>query len=432
MGAERLCGLALPTASGRGAPTRRAARDPGHGGRRRGRAAPPGPRADGLERLAGRAAARDLPERAPLPHREARAPPGPESAACRAAPGSPGGPRGAGAARGPATAEPTRRSPGVGRPPLPAESRGIPTVRWEQRRVTLLRALLVMGETADPRARPLRRARPRRREGRGRSAAGSRSSRPTGIVAAFGLEPVEDAPRRAAHAAMAILQGDAARPDRGRGRRHPARRSRRRGGRRAGERDGGDGAREQAGELGALGALVAQAEPNSIVVSEAAVPFLEPRFDLPAGRGRPGAAGPDLSPRRRRALALEPRRRLAPLRRPRPASSSCPAEPVRGGRPRARARSWASSARRGIGKTRLVTEFRRALGSDGICLEAHCLSYGTADPVPAAPRRSCRSACALQDGTRPRRWPPRSRDRLGAVGPPRPRPVPPSAPPPRE
>jgi class 3 adenylate cyclase len=27
---------------------------------------------------------------------------------------------------------------------------------------------------------------------------------PTGIVAAFGLEPVEDAPRRAAHAAMAI------------------------------------------------------------------------------------------------------------------------------------------------------------------------------------------------------------------------------------
>ena len=33
---------------------------------------------------------------------------------------------------------------------------------------------------------------------------------PTGLVAAFGLDPAEDAPRRAAHAAMAIQKGRSA------------------------------------------------------------------------------------------------------------------------------------------------------------------------------------------------------------------------------
>ena len=46
------------------------------------------------------------------------------------------------------------------------------------------------------------------------------------------------------------------------------------------------------------------------------------------------------------------------------------------------------------------TEFRQALGSDGICLEAHCVSYGTA--IPYLPLLDMvRSACGLQDGDAP-------------------------------
>ncbi len=73
--------------------------------------------------------------------------------------------------------------------------------RWERRRVTMLRA-----SPSLPGARSL--ARPRALElllDKVRSFGGaSRGWGPTGIAAAFGLDPTEDAPSRAAHAAMAI------------------------------------------------------------------------------------------------------------------------------------------------------------------------------------------------------------------------------------
>ncbi len=156
-------------------------------------------------------------------------------------------------------------------------------------------------------------------------------------------------------------------------------------------------------------ALVAQAEPNSIVVSEAAVQFLEPRFDL-----LPGEAGPALPGRTYRLVglepsALEPRRRLARF--------------VGRGRELELVQSQFAAAGRGhgqvvgivgeagIGKTRLVTEFRQALGPDGMCLEAHCLSYGTA--IPYLPLLDIvRSACGLLDGDAPETLAAKVRERL--------------------
>ncbi|HXJ79992.1 MAG TPA: sigma 54-interacting transcriptional regulator, partial [Candidatus Methylomirabilis sp.] len=104
---------------------------------------------------------------------------------------------------------------------------------------------------------------------------------PTGLMAAFGLEPAEDAPRRAAHAAMAI-QKEAARA-----------------------RDGGDGVPEVTiglhvvplltGHLGSrieidagakraqwpvLDQLLEGRPPGETVASAAAAPFLERKFEL--------------------------------------------------------------------------------------------------------------------------------------------------------
>ncbi len=296
--------------------------------------------------------------------------------------------------------------------PAPAELRGIPTVRWEQRRVTLLRAALVMGQTPTP--VPDRYAGLDLVVGKITTFGGRLEElAATGIVAAFGLDPVEDAPRRAAHAAMAILR--ATQRARAEGEAVDIRLAIHVGEVVVGQASGtAEMALESKQESWALlGALVAQAEPNSIVVSEAAVPFLEPRFDL-----LPGEAGPALPGRTYRLVglepsALEPRRRLARF--------------VGRGRELELVQSQFAAAERGhgqvvgivgeagIGKTRLVTEFRQLLGPEGICLEAHCLSYGTA--IPYLPLLDIvRSACGLLDGDSPETMAGKVRERLRALG----------------
>src|SRR5215813_8879500 len=80
---------------------------------------------------------------------------------------------------------------------------GTVPLRWEPRRVTLLRAVLVASPGADPQVRGSRalEAFVEKVESFGGRV---EEAGPTGIVGAFGVEPVEDAARRAAHAAMAI------------------------------------------------------------------------------------------------------------------------------------------------------------------------------------------------------------------------------------
>ena len=153
-------------------------------------------------------------------------------------------------------------------------------IRWERRRVTLLRARLTMVDHEDALAS----------SGRWlemlidkvRSFGGSiQELSPASLAAAFGLEPVEDAARRAAHAAMAIQK--------------------------AGERfrsEGPEGPEVRVGihtsqvMVGRVGEsahiahedkrqatavledLVAAAAPGAIVVSATTAPFLERRLEL--------------------------------------------------------------------------------------------------------------------------------------------------------
>ena len=296
--------------------------------------------------------------------------------------------------------------------PTAAEPRGAPTVRWEQRRVTLLRATLAMGHTPTP--VPDRYAGLDLVVGKITTFGGRLEElAATGIVAAFGLDPVEDAPRRAAHAAMAILR--ATQRARAEGEVVDIRLGIHVGEVVVGQASGTvEMALESKQETWALlGALVAQAEPNSIVVSEAAVPFLEPRFDL-----LPGEAGPGLPGRTYRLVglepsALEPRRRLARFVGRGRELELVQSQFAVAGRGHGQVVGIVGEA--GIGKTRLVTEFRQALGPAGVCVEAHCLSYGTA--IPYLPLLDIvRSACGLLDGDLPEVLAEKVRDRLAAIG----------------
>ncbi|MGH7305110.1 MAG: sigma 54-interacting transcriptional regulator, partial [Candidatus Rokuibacteriota bacterium] len=101
-------------------------------------------------------------------------------------------------------------TPAAGSAPIPVTAASEPSgpvrVRWDRRRVTLLRAALVPSaqESPTPYASRVSEALVDKVQ-----SFGGRIEElgPTGIVAAFGLERLEDAPRHAAHAAMAIQKG---------------------------------------------------------------------------------------------------------------------------------------------------------------------------------------------------------------------------------
>src|SRR5262249_55807176 len=127
---------------------------------------------------------------------------------------------------------------------------------------------------------------------------------PTGLVAAFGLEPVEDAPRRAALTAMAIRkEGERARARDGAGpdvaiALHVASLLIGQVGTRI-EIDAG----AKRGEWPMLDRLLRASGPGETVVSGAAVPFLERRFELVRiGDGQ--EAGSRLTGQERQGLGL--------------------------------------------------------------------------------------------------------------------------------
>jgi DNA-binding NtrC family response regulator len=219
-------------------------------------------------------------------------------------------------------------------------------VRWEQRRVTLLRAVIDGPQPEDDRLYPSRLIEALIEKARG---FGGRVEDlgPTGVVASFGLEPVEDATRRAAHAAIAI--------------------------RKAVERDRpaqppwitvrvgihvtqllvGHAGREIRLELegkrrawDALEGLLQRAEPDRTVVSEPAAPFLDRRFALASPLPHRLQATARCTGSRVSSAAASGRAAGSPCS---PAaatsSSSCAiASPLRS---KGAARSWASWARPG-------------------------------------------------------------------------------------
>jgi DNA-binding NtrC family response regulator/tetratricopeptide (TPR) repeat protein len=263
--------------------------------------------------------------------------------------------------------------PAPAAPPAPPEPAAAgPAVRWERRRLALLRVVLLSAGD-EPDARDPSRALAvlvEKVQSFGGQVAELGAS---GIVAAFGLEPVEDAPRRAAHAAMAIHKA-AERDWGGRATGVPVK-----SGIHAGQFSVGrlgetveidQDAKHPAWAL--LDRLVDGAEPGAIVVSEPAAPFLERRFELlpivgaaPAGQayrlGRPEGTGFERRPGR----FVGRQRELELLR-------SLLATATRG-----RGQVVGIVGEAGIGKSRLLFEFRQSLGSQPVTYrEGHCVSYG--------------------------------------------------------
>ncbi|MBI2467351.1 MAG: sigma 54-interacting transcriptional regulator, partial [Candidatus Rokubacteria bacterium] len=252
-------------------------------------------------------------------------------------------------------------------------------LRWEPRPLTLLRAALVApeGEPLPPGARRALEVVVEKVRGFGGRV---EELTPRGIVATFGVEPAEDAPSRAAHAAMAIQKaGERAR------RADPnvvgvtvaIHTSQFMVGRLEGTAQlDQDGKRDA---WAVLEELLERAGSDTIVVSDATAPLLERRFDLVpvvvlerapgrayrlTGRERTG-----LELGRRMARFVGRQHELALLR-------SQLASAMRGD-----AQVVGIAGEPGIGKSRLLFEFRQGLVGERVSyLEGHCVSYGTGIP----------------------------------------------------
>jgi transcriptional regulator with AAA-type ATPase domain/tetratricopeptide (TPR) repeat protein len=277
------------------------------------------------------------------------------------------------------------------RPPAPAVSTtpaklapaGPLPVRWEQRRVSFVRATLVAREGEEglsEAARGLETLIDKARSFGGRIE--ELSAKGIGVV--FGLEPTEDAPLRAAHASMAMQKAvERAREDSGEsfalriaihvgnvlvGR--------------AGPEAEIDGDAKRA-EWQAIDALLSVAQPGTTVISPSASVFLQGRFLLePLGDAQGGdKVGYTLSR----------------LERPRGGPAGAVTTFVGRGPELEFLRSRLESTRggngqmvgivgeAGMGKSRLLEEFRHSLRGEAVTyLEGHCLSFGSSIPyLPA-------------------------------------------------
>jgi transcriptional regulator with AAA-type ATPase domain/tetratricopeptide (TPR) repeat protein len=262
--------------------------------------------------------------------------------------------------------------------PAPSARPALPTVRWEPRRIALVRVVLEVPESADvasDAARVLETLIEKAQSFGGRvERLGQRM-----VEASFGAEAIEDAPRRAAHAAMAMQRA----VERMRGT-SPAS---------LGTRIAIHAAQALVAQVGhlleidqeakaqggaVLGDLVRAADPGSILASPAASALLERRFELVAvgGSGESpmafclvGHEGPGLSRAGRMASFVGRHQEMAVLHSRLEAA-------LRG---RGQLVSIVGDA--GIGKSRLLYEFRQSIGADRIFYaEGHCLSYGSTIP----------------------------------------------------
>ena len=283
--------------------------------------------------------------------------------------------------RGPgpsAAARPLPPARPSGPAPAPSARPALPTVRWEPRRIALVRVVLEVPESADvpsDAARALETLIEKAQSFGGRvEMLGQRM-----VEASFGAEAIEDAPRRAAHAAMAMER--AVERMRGTG---PAS---------LGTRIAIHAAQALVAEVGhlleidqeakaqggaVLGDLIRAADPGGILASPAASALLERRFELVAvgGSGESpmafrlvGHEGPGLSRAGRMASFVGRHQEMAVLHSRLEAA-------LRG---RGQLVSIVGDA--GIGKSRLLYEFRQSIGADRILYaEGHCLSYGSTIP----------------------------------------------------
>jgi transcriptional regulator with AAA-type ATPase domain/tetratricopeptide (TPR) repeat protein len=262
------------------------------------------------------------------------------------------------------------------RPAFAAEP-GSTKIRWERRQLVFLRLVL-----AEPVGESSRQDTSRLIEvliDKVRSFGGRiEELSPTSIGAVFGVEALEEASRRAAHAAMA-MQRLVERGRHGEGAGVTAR-----AGihaavltvGQAGDLQQIDGEARRAA-WAALDTLVSAGPPGGVMVTPAAAPLLQRRFAL-AAPAVPGAndalqlVGPEHAAIQAsgRLTAFVGRREDLALLESRFHAAA-----------RGRGQVIAISGEAGIGKSRLLQEFRRRIRSHRVThLDAHCLSYGTTIP----------------------------------------------------
>ena len=279
--------------------------------------------------------------------------------------------------------------------PIPQGSITLPPIRWQRRRITLLRASLTISEADDDppeTSRVLELLVDKIHTFGGRV----EDLGHTGLDASFGLEPIEDAPRRAANAAMALLMA----VERVRGQNAEilaVKIAIHTGSYTIGQINHGlqidQTAKRQAGAI--LDALVEAAEPGSVVVSAATVPFLERRFELaPAG----SLGGSVDQPHRlvgREPTGFGPLARMGKF-----VGRHYELELLRN--------RWASALRGhgqlvgvvgepGVGKSRLVREFINALGA-GQRRVLEIASVALGNPAPYLPIVELLRRCFQLDG----------------------------------
>src|SRR3989454_3573538 len=276
-------------------------------------------------------------------------------------------------------AVPTEQTDGPRRTVEPTTDRGPVNVQWERRYVALLRADLVpmAPVTVVPAVGTALETLVEKIESFGGQV---EEVSPGGLVAVFGLEPIEDAPRRAAHAALAIQR--------------IAARARRRSAEAAGGRVGlpaGEGLVGRGGRAGRVGppgereawqhleAFMGGAEAGTVLVSAATRPFLERRFVLAPFAAGDGTTGPvcRLVGLERTGLGLG--ERLTPfVARSRELDQLAQAlEQAQTGH----GQIVAVAGERGVGKSRLFWEFIESHRSqDLLILVSSAASYGRETP----------------------------------------------------
>lgn len=284
-------------------------------------------------------------------------------------------------------------------------------VRWERRHLAMLRVVLIapsgglVGDTSHALEAAIEKVR----------LFGGRTEElsPTTILATFGIAPVEHAAHGAALAARAILKA--------------AQRTRSTGGELlagklaihmaqllVGQVGGAaqialDGKREASA---VLEALTERAGADAILVSNAAAPFLERRFELVRVRTEEPAPEPvyELSGRERAGLAVRLARfvgrqhEIGLLRRRFESAAQGEGQVI------------GIVGEAGIGKSRLLVEFRQGLvGQPLTYLEGGCVSYGSA--IPYLPILDVvRMSCGITDTDSPQTTAERASAALSELG----------------
>ena len=255
-------------------------------------------------------------------------------------------------------------------------------VRWERRRVSLLRVDLAIGpaSTFEPdMSRALQALAEKLQSFGGRI----EEAALTQVVAAFGVTPMEDAPRHAALAAMAIGKA--------------ADRVRRTAASRGAVKLAIDVADCLVGQIGGIAvidadskhqacsrlqSLIDAAEPDTVVVSEAASLALERRFELTPLRGHARGLGASYLLRGPERTGFGVRGRIMTFLGRQQESSLL--ESRLDSALRGHGHVVAIIGEAGIGKSRIVFEFRQRFATPPITyLEGRCSSHATA--VPYAP-----------------------------------------------